>query len=366
MATFSGPRIPRSGLLLHVDAASYSSVFGPNLLNGSSSGKFNDATDFRVNQDVTISQVSGAVRVVCNQSSSTPGAWPIGTGNGWLSVNANTKYIVRTKAAKTGGGTANLYVSGNLSGNLVWTGATIPTDEPGWVYSVFDTGSNTSIKPGILWSTAATNSELLIESFGIHMMRAHDMTGNDYHGTMGSNFAAVSINEQSGRPFTWRLDGRSDQSILFNYAALDLRSSDHTVIGMSRYAGNLGQGDIRGRIIQSYQNNWLLGHWSSGSEEHYAAGWIRAGTPNTTNWGCYVATRDHSADYSSFYVNDTAIVTNSTAGSAGPNKFQIGRYNSNTTEHSSCDFAAMLVYNRVLSRPELTYVYNVYKDRFNL
>lgn len=185
----------------------------------------------------------------------------------------------------------------------------------------------------------------------------NDLSGNGNDGII-ANHQNVTWSPDYGGVFNF------DGNTTYSYITCDgpnLSNSDYTIIGASRYTGS-----TRGRIISAKSNNWLLGHWNSGSDEHYAEGWIRQGSNNDTNWGVYVATGNHSADQRSYWKNGTKVVTNSTAGSAGPNGFMLGRYYANTTEFSQGQLGYLAAYNRVLTDEEIIQVTNSLKRRYGL
>ena len=184
-----------------------------------------------------------------------------------------------------------------------------------------------------------------------------DASGNGNHGLF-ENKSNVTWSSDYGGVFNF--DATTSASYV-QCATPNLSSSDSTVIVASRY-----NGATRGRILSGGSNNWLLGHWSSGSEEHYAQGWIHQGTPNDTNWGIHVATRNHGSDLSSYWKNGVKIVSNSTAGAAGPNGFTIGRYAPNNNEYSIAQVAYVVAYNRVLSDREIIDATNALRGRFGI
>ena len=143
----------------------------------------------------------------------------------------------------------------------------------------------------------------------------------------------------------------------------NLTTSDYTVIGISRYMTAQ-----RGRFISANANNWLMGHWSNGSERHYANGWVTAssGGANDTFWRVYAATGRLSTDQFSFWVNGTKVVNNSTGGANGPNGFQLGRYYANTTEFTNGELMYLSAYNRVLSDNEIKNVTAALRKRVNV
>ena len=185
----------------------------------------------------------------------------------------------------------------------------------------------------------------------------NDLSGNGNDGII-ANHLNVTWSSDFGGVFNF------DANTTYSYITCDspnLTTSDYTIIGASRYTGA-----TRGRIISAKNNNWLLGHWSNGSDEHFAEGWLRQGSDNDTNWGIYVATGNYAADQRSYWKNGTRIVTNSTAGSQGPNGFQLGRYYANTTEFSQGQIGYLAAYNRVLTDGEILAVTNALRGRYGI
>jgi hypothetical protein len=181
-----------------------------------------------------------------------------------------------------------------------------------------------------------------------------DLSGNGNHMTLTGTPSYLSSN---GGVLSFNGSNQYGSLTGLNYSA-----TTFTIIAASRYSGA-----TRGRVISSMANNWLFGHWSGGSEEYYAEGWIFEGAPNDTNWRIYAATENHSADQRSFYVNNTARVTNSTAGAAGFNGLSVGRWGSGGgSEYSTCEVSFIQVYNRILTAGELTQNYNALRSRYGL
>jgi len=145
-------------------------------------------------------------------------------------------------------------------------------------------------------------------------------------------------------------------------SALNYAATTFTIMAGSRYSGA-----TRGRVITSISNNWLFGHWGNGSERYFAEGWIHQGPPNDLNWRIYAGTENHPGDQRSFYVNNSAIVVNSTAGSAGFNGLSVGRWGSGAgSEYSTCEVSFIHVYNRVLSDSEIAQNFNALRGRFGI
>jgi len=144
-------------------------------------------------------------------------------------------------------------------------------------------------------------------------------------------------------------------------SGLNLATGTYTVIGASRYSGA-----SRGRVISAVNNNWLLGHWSSSTENHYAEGWVSsvsAGT-NDTVWRILAASGNSSTDSWQKYVNGVLIDNNSN-GSAGPNNIQLGG-NAGANELSDAQVAFLLVYNRVLNEEEVKSIFNALRSRVGI
>jgi hypothetical protein len=182
----------------------------------------------------------------------------------------------------------------------------------------------------------------------------YDLSGN---GNNGNVVNGVGYNQTNGGVLTF--DGVDDQVYL---STLNLSSTNNTVMGAARYTGT----SPHGRMINSVNNNWLLGQWGNSTLNYYAEGTvygIPAG-PNDTNWRIYTGTGDISGDSWGFYVNNS-LITQNNAGVQGPNGISIGRQGFGA-EWSTGEFSFLLVYNRVLTTAEMTQNYNYFKERFGL
>ena len=182
----------------------------------------------------------------------------------------------------------------------------------------------------------------------------YDLSGNNNNGTVTNSY--VTYSSTNGGVITF--DGTANSRVSISTGSFDKRTGTYTVIGASRYSGA-----TRARMITSF-NNWLLGHWSSGTENYYAEGTIKLGgvQPNDTNWRIYAGTGDTTADLYNFYINGNFVIGNN-GGSQGPNGIQIGGLN---TENSTGQFSFLQFYNRVLSASEILQNYNALKGRFGL
>jgi hypothetical protein len=182
----------------------------------------------------------------------------------------------------------------------------------------------------------------------------YDLSGN---GNNGNVVNGVGYNQTNGGVLTF--DGIDDQVYL---STLNLTSTNNTVMGAARYTGT----SPHGRMINSLNNNWLLGQWNNSTLNYYAEGTvygIPAG-PDDTNWRIYTGTGDISGDSWGFYVNNS-LITQNNAGVQGPNGISIARQGFGA-EWSTGQFSFLLIYNRVLTAAEMTQNYNYFKGRFGL
>jgi hypothetical protein len=143
---------------------------------------------------------------------------------------------------------------------------------------------------------------------------------------------------------------------------LNLATGTHTIMGASRYSGA-----TRGRIISSVNNNWVLGHLTSSTENYYAEGWVTSASLTGTNdtvWRIQTATGDSVGDAWKNYVNGDLKSSNAN-GSAGPNGIQLGGYSS-TVQPSDGQVGFLLVYNRVLTDAEIQQNFNALRSRYAL
>ena len=185
----------------------------------------------------------------------------------------------------------------------------------------------------------------------------YDLSGNGNNGTL---YNGVGYNQTNGGVLTF--DGVDDIVYLSSAYSLDLRSTNNTVMGAARYSGG-----VRGRMINSTVNNWLMGHWNNSTENYYAEGWVSAvqAGVSDTNWRIYSALGDVSGDIYSLYVNNSLSAGPSNGGTAGPWGISVGAQGFGS-EFSTGQFSFVLVYNRVLTVAEMTQNYNFFKGRLGL
>lgn len=143
---------------------------------------------------------------------------------------------------------------------------------------------------------------------------------------------------------------------------VNFTSSNSTVMCATRYTGGDNQ-----RMLAGLNNNWLLGHYDSSTENYFAGGssFITDGGPNDTNWRIYAGTANIAADQWRFYSNAVENTERINDGIEGFNGLQVGRQ-SGGGETSNGQVCFVIVYNRVLSGAEITQNYNALKYKVGL
>ena len=216
------------------------------------------------------------------------------------------------------------------------------------------------VKQGLVgWWDANDDSTVTLSGSNVTQWR--DKSGNSNHMSVPSSYSGPTrgntLNSKKVLTFT-QSNGLE--------STLNLSSSNYTVFGVSRYTAT-GQiptnSPSAGRVIQANSNNWLLGHHNAGTQRHYAVGWVTSAGTDDTNWRIYSGTGDISGDVYKFYVVGTDNTQNSGAGSAGPNGLGI---NTGYSEHSACEGAEIIAFNRVLSDDERTKVHNYLQNKWNI
>jgi hypothetical protein len=195
---------------------------------------------------------------------------------------------------------------------------------------------------------------------------------NSYPGT-GTTWTDLSINENNGVfvggvTFNSAVNGgvivTNGTNGYIEVLTPSLASTNYTVMGGAKYVSTSSG---TGRIFSAKNNNWLMGWWSSTTENYYAEGWVTsvgAGALDT-NWRIITTTGDVSRDLYTIYVNGNATTTNNTGGAAGPNQFRLGS-NQGSTEWSNAQISFFLVYNRVLERNEISQNFESLRGRLSL
>lgn len=249
---------------------------------------------------------------------------------------------------------------------------------------LFDFGANVNAKAGMMryntdiqalehfnglyWSNDIVRSGLILnldvgnaDSYAGIGNTLRDISGNGRHGLL-VNTPTYSATYGGVLRFTGTSPG-------LNYVTcandLNLVTGPHTIICAARYVGA-----IRGRMVNSVFNNWLIGHWTASTENYFAEGWVTAvgAGANDTNWRIYAATGDSVTDTWANYTNGVLGSSNN-GGSQGPNGLTIGVQGNNgayNAEPSNGEFSFVLAYNRVLTATEIRQNFFAYRNRFGI
>ena len=183
-----------------------------------------------------------------------------------------------------------------------------------------------------------------------------DLSGNGNHMTL---INGVSFSRSSSG--VMQLDGTNDYIELPSF---NISTTNHTIIGASRYAG----AGPRGRIFSSHSNNWLMGHWNGSMKTYHPGNWVASpGISGTTEWLMHAVVENYSADLWTYYCNGVQIASNS-SGSEGPNGLSFGNWRQGgvAVELSIAEIGFFMVYNRLLSIEEINQNLNAFKGRYGL
>ena len=203
----------------------------------------------------------------------------------------------------------------------------------------------------------------LVAVFDAGSTRSYPGTGSTWYnliGTVNGTLSATSIGTTTAGVMTF--DGVDDS---IDIPLASLVSTDFTVIGVTQRTNAAA-----GRLISGKLNNWLLGQWSSYMRQYYPVGWVTGiGAGDSAVYDdlethIWCGTGDISADTYKFRDDNVEYTTSTTAGSAGPNGFSLGRYAPGNSEYATGTITVLLVYNRVLTDAEIDQNFNAQKSRF--
>jgi hypothetical protein len=154
------------------------------------------------------------------------------------------------------------------------------------------------------------------------------------------------------------LDGVND----YIDVPINLTNTNYTIMGAARYVV------VGGRTFSGQSNNWLMGHWNSSTQNHFANGWVSGvgAGPSDTNWRSYATTGNYSGDSWGLYVNGVLNAGPNSGGSNGPNGFSIGRYAPGNSEYSNSHISFLICYNRILTAAEIQQNFNATRSRFSV
>jgi hypothetical protein len=377
----SGP--VTSGCVLHLDAGNYLSYGGQNHLTQSedfsNSTAWNFSTfgtvvtsnaitapDGTLTADLVTGGPSNPTLIYHNQLTNIPALY--GAGAKIVSVYA--------KQGTSTSFTLNCYWDGETETNVTYNvangtvtgddrpGVSFPTIQSvgnGWYFCSFTvparTGAGTTMSWRV-WASGRGGTGTGVYLWGAQQRNVGTNLGYikttttpfDYSRTTWFDISGSANNMTlTGTPTlsngVLQFDGTTQDGTLIG---LNLATTNYTVMTSSRYSGY-----INGRIVNSYTNNWLLGHHNNGIDRYYAEGWVSLpSTQSDRFWRIYTGTGNIAGDVYSFYRN-TELVASNNGGAAGPNGLTIGRYSSGSTERSTCEVGFLLAYNRVLSISEI-------------
>lgn len=138
-----------------------------------------------------------------------------------------------------------------------------------------------------------------------------------------------------------------------------LYATPHSVICGSRYKPGSGGG----RVVTTYGNNWLLGHWGNGVGRYYGETWVYQTGDLSNEWHIHACTSNFSN--SAVYYVDGAVKASVSATVYGPVEFSVGGWNG-SSEYSYGQLSFLMAYNRVLTAAEMQQIYSAYRGRFGL
>jgi hypothetical protein len=350
MALTYGPKIVTDGLVLNLDAGSTRSRLGRNLIPNPTT-----LSSYAANQSVTVSQSGKYIQAVSNQTTSTPGVWPIG---GSIPVSASTRYTFRVKAGVTFGSNPQLYALENGVTQLAFTGTISSTF--GWTEISFTTTAGaTVLQVGILWSAPALNSTVLIEESGLHQTAAwYDTSINN----LTTTFSATRPSYFSTNGGYYHFTGSETATLTNPLSAQTTLGQAWTVnawINVTDDTNNQSLLNLNSGLFPSYGTNNSLLYLNSGANDYYTYG----GDVGGQGWG-YLSFRFRNVDnYRTIYRNNVNIST------GGPNATFTPSGNPGTLTLGSnlrAFLAKLEIYNRVLTDAELAVNYNAYRGRFGL
>lgn len=357
MSSAAGPSIATSGLVLNLDASNKKSFSGVGAERvggilptfGSWNGLLGTSTAYTSDYDrgvylnITANNGGGV-----NWWYSNNGSQPC-TGNTLYVITARIKYQGNTPhpnlfyVRQFNSGGAQTSESGKYNsstqseiGNRGYYLA--------WAYFTTDATATSFYVHGYDYQ----NIEIWMEDVQCKVAGLRDLSSGGNHGTLSGTMSRSAANggvvQFSGSNFI--------------STAVNLASGAYTVFTAARYTV------VGGRIITAINNNWLLGHWSNSTENHYAEGWVSAVSAGVsdTNWRILASTGDTATDSWQMYVNGVQTYSNA-SGSAGPNNLGINVYPS---ERSTCEVGMLLAYNRALSAVEINQNFNAVRSRYGL
>lgn len=132
------------------------------------------------------------------------------------------------------------------------------------------------------------------------------------------------------------------------------------------YVGKL-TGGTNSRMLQSVNNNWLLGAWGGHINQAYFEGWVSGpyGYTADTTVRFYTATIGGSGVNSIVYSNTSSLASNQ-GGITGPNGITINHSVIGSAEYSTCELYELVIYNKILSTTERFNLWNYFLAKWSV
>ena len=356
MSVSAGPNVPSSGLTMCLDASNRKSMSGVGADRiGYAYPSFGNWNGL-VGTSTAYTGRNGKLGVYLNISAANGGGV-----NWWNSANGTPSCLASTQYTKTAIVKYTATPNPNLFYVRQYNSGGAQTSESGKFTSanLIDVGGGFYLA-WATFTTDATAASFLVQGYDYQNVQIWledvqcklgglgDTSGNSNNGSLTGTMTIGSANGG-----VIQFSGNNFITTGLNYS-----SGAYTVIAAARYTS------VTGRIITSVSNNWLMGHWSGSTENHYAEGWVSAVSSGSgdTNWRILAASGNTATDSWQMYVNGVQTYSN-TNGSAGPNNLGINVYPS---ERSSGEVGFLLTYNRVLSADEIKQVFYGSRSRFGI
>ncbi len=224
----------------------------------------------------------------------------------------------------------------------------------------------------LCWIDAADSSSFTISQSLI--LLAGDKSGNNYNfvapNSASSKCPDYITSSLNGLPCIRTYSDVAGNRVLWN-TSLNLQTSDFTIFGVFKKTNDA---DANGRVLGGYNNNWLLGFWSSYEDQAYYNAWIYgagAGAPynltpsRTISPKIYVA-KGRSDNTDVLAKRNGLVLFTGSNSNDGPNGIVLGAYLSTLSEPSYSDFNELLVYNRALSHTEIVQLEKYLSNKWNI
>lgn len=359
MSIYSSVGAVTSGLVFNFDAASIKNKFVTNLIPNR-----HLLATYPANQNVTVTQNGEWFQAVSNQSTSTPGVYPIG-GSGTISVLPSTRYTFRIYMYTASGSNVSLYGYSSSGTQVFYDTASSAT--PGWVERTFTTGaSDTWINVGFLWSGSAVGSTVRFKDVGLYRT---DLLGDSINGLGITAYNTPTITN------TVTFNGTNQYLAITNNAALrpSTELTIETVLKASSITATWKQ--LLGYGQADYTNgNYLLFLESDGSAIRCLSRVnnteYRCNTNQTVSTSAYkhVVFTMKTGDAIRSYFNGSADITTTLPsgtftynGTASP--YQVGCPGGGWY---AGELPYMRIYNRQLSAAEVLQNFSAIRGRFGL